>query len=99
MKLNENTMVSLGLIGTIILTVAAGAGWASSISHRLGDIEEHLKATVGDRWTEADMRAWVRAVNREIEAWGRSTEASLNMPQGTWYPLQFPEPDETKGNL
>ena len=96
-RLTESSLVSVGLFATIVVAVAAGAGWAASISYRLSDIESHLENSTSDRWRGDHMRAWVRAANKEVEIWSRTAEQKLDLPPGTWHVFEFPDPDEIKG--
>ena len=96
--LSKDTAISLGLLIVVIAAVASAASWASIIDVRLANIEEALAEGTGDRWTASDMRAWIRAANKEVEIWSKAAEQELGLEPGTWHVFEFPDPDLIRGD-
>jgi len=95
--ISESTTVSLAIVCALVSAIIAGSWWAANVSHRLDSIEALVRSGTGDRWTGRDMRAWVHAANQEVEVWSRAAERRLDLPEGAWYPFEFPNPDVIQG--
>lgn len=94
-KLSQSTFVSLSLVISLAIAVAAASSWTTSITLRLDRIENAVTMGNANRWTSIDMAAWVRDANREAEVWSLEMERNLEMPSNTWRRFRFPIPGES----
>ena len=57
-RIDLNSWVSIGVLGSIIIAVATGTSWATRIDTRLEAIESKIEQRTEDRWTGRDMLQW-----------------------------------------
>lgn len=93
----DRSSLSVSIVAILLTSVAGGAAWAASVTHRLSNIEAALLRGTVDRWTGGDMEGWVEQSNREIRVWSLGVERLLDMPPGSWSDLELPKPKRNPG--
>ena len=94
--INESTTMSVALVTGVLTALMSAVWWASSVSHRLNDIENAVVIGVEDRWTGEHMRAWVSAFQDSVEVWSLQLESTL--PEGAKvFRFQVPDPERIRG--
>lgn len=89
-----NGKVSITLNIAVFLTLLGliwnGSAWVTRLETRLTYIERQIDENRDNHWTSDDMRAWVQALQREVELWHARNPTSAS-------PLRIPEAKGVRG--
>lgn len=97
--ITRDTPVSMALVFMAMGALVSGVWWASTITHRLDEIEQAVRYGGDDRWKGADMRAWVHAFDDAVEVWSLQLERQLPLDPSrpSLQRFQAPDPDMIRG--
>ncbi len=103
-SLSESSTIEVSIVVMIAAAIAAGMSWATTIGMKQDAIREDLESLAAqvengthDRWTGANMRAWVLQASKEVQIWTAESEHAMDLPEGTLIQFHFPDPDEIRG--